>query len=595
MATPITFGDFAGYDIKTVISDKLNLGTSSVDRDRLHENFWKIIRGGPKIPENLVMLHYKEEALFTIANREQKLFSEEQQTNLLKLRGIVIDLKDMKIICGSLGYSPVISAEEIPEGMAVDCYGGVHDLSDSNVLTFHTGHDIFQIRTFLYDYIVYYISNTNFDITNSKYYSEGPTFRELYDTLGGPDEDRLYGKPASEFNMTPMNERDKYDLRPKYSNINHIFLIVSPWTQTASQSISGEGYIQYFGLLDQGNFGEGIARTSAWRGILYTTGNTNPRIVPIFPMTQRGERKVVAVEPINRFQANNFLQNGYYDILSPDVNKWLLKSEFVIALTTDVDGNPKKWVRIAHPTRLLREAIIGGNSNLLNRAFQLRDLCNKQEPYTGNETVNFSGLDLAYTYSQLFPFVATPDLDGFKIMQRDMSQIIAGTPRDLETNNFPGKLYMRHGLDELNDWQLTSTKDFRDYRFSNAIFLLIMSSPPNRKAEVAGYYEEYFKIRQYVLGYISTNINMLIRMFFNDRGMVVPVNNVLMFKDFPWSKNGEVFNAAKRLHNIVTNAYNASRGNIQSTLRNVELYLKGEKGSSLYQMYTTIRRSQNLQ
>ncbi len=594
MSVPITFGDFTGYDIKTAISEKLNLGTSSVDKDRIHENFWKIIRGGIKIPQNLVMLHYKEESLFIIADKDQTLFTPDQQNNLLKLRGLVYDINSMQVVCSSLGYSPVISATTVPDGLVTDCYGGVHDLSDSNVLTFHTGHDIFQIRTFLYDYVVYYISNTNFDITNSKFYSEGPTFKELFLDLGGPDEDELYGKMLNEYNGLPLNQKSTYSIRSRYSNVNHIFLIVSPWTQTASQSLSGNGYIQYFGLISarilsmQEHQDINIAKNSAWNGVLFKIQVANSRMVPMVNPTSVGDKRIILTESINRFQANNFLQNGYYSPVTPDVNKWMWKGEFIIALTSDERGFPKKWIRIAHPSRLLREAILGGNSNLLNRAFQLRDLCNKQEPYTGDETINFNGLELSYNYGQLFPFIATPDIEDFKEMYRDMPQIIAGIAR----------IYMRHGIDELNDWRLTPTKDFRDYRFSNAMFLMIISAPPNRKADVATYYEQYFIIKDNVYNYIASNIAVLLKMFFNDNGVIIQPNNVQMFKVFPWSKNDEIFTPAKRLHNIVTNAYNASKGSgkdtISITLKNVELYLKGEKGSTLYQLYTTIKRSQNL-
>jgi len=207
----------------------------------------------------------------------------------------------------------------------------------------------------------------------------------------------------------------------------------------------------------------------------------------------------------------------------------------------------------------------------------MRDLSSKKEIYTGNELIGFNGLDYMYTYKELFPFIATPNMEEFRYMHNNMAEVVNGV----------APIFMNHNIDELNDWQLTPTKDFRDYRFSNAIFCLILAAPPYRKADVALYYEEYFKIRQYVFDYIRTNINILLNMFYNSQGQLITFDNIVLFRDFPWSKN---INPAKRLQNIVTNAHNASKGRVEQTLNNVEFYLKGEDGTSLYQMYTNIKR-----
>lgn len=518
----LTLGDFIeGHDAKTRLAELLGVGTTDSGSKR-HEDWWQMTRctskdadGNLRVPNNIVMISLKEDMAQQIAASD---FTPKQKFLLSVLRGWVVDIDEMKILCYSQGNTSIVVSSTIPESKAKDNIGMEYDFSGTN-MGFYPGCDGVPIRVFLYKGKVYKVTHTSLDITNSRFDPKAPTFGELWEK-NGPSNVDLYG--------------EGYENRT--SCISYYFLLCHPSLNMSSQYPMDERVL--FVKMSKTDISEDEEFNLDFEKI-------------------NKEKNIFTQNFMDRDGANNWL-----NLVKLDKYEAPCESVMVILPVTFEGITFEKCIRVAHPIYMWRKKILNDNPNIIHRAMEIRDVCNVKEKYTGI-------VDISKFSINSFPYLGT------------------GTTKEYPLVTRP--------IEDLNDFNVTEDKDFRDLRFANAMLCLWLAAPPHKKEEVKKLYDEYFNIRSVVTNHIIEKLSEYLTVFIVN-GMPISsqqLSKSYIFEKQPWSKNGKLTKASERIFDIVTRAYIVSKNKKSNNLNNlitktITFNLKNENGSTLYATYKTI-------
>lgn len=363
----LTLGDFiTGEDFKTRLSKMLGVGTTNTGYTS-HEQWWNASRcqtrdanGNLVIDPSIVIVSLNEGNEFRLNDAEAKhYFTRKELYNLRHLKGWVVDVNEMRVVCYSQGYASTVASHIMPTGIVTDNIGTVLDFSKCREV--YPGIDGVPIRVFLYKGVVYVVSHTSLYLGNSRVEPKAPSFLELYQRDGPSNED-LFGN----------------DWQRKSSCCVYYFLVSHESLMMASQ-------------LDP------VSQ------LVYIRCN----YMPAYP----------GYDTVDHFATSEYERFSYPDLtieganmLLGDGTAWHSNHESVMAIL-DVDIGVgvfvETHVRVAHPIYLWRKKVLNDDTNIEHRALEIYDMCIPKIPYNG--IVDWK----SNTYS-LFPYNGTPTVAEFK-------------------------------------------------------------------------------------------------------------------------------------------------------------------------------------
>jgi hypothetical protein len=261
------------------------------------------------------------------------------------LQGVVVDVKEKKVVACPYGYMPFIHMDEIQptntgEIIGTDDSGNFHQFKLDEV-TMKRGYEGCTVTVFKHQGKVYVSGRKKFDLNKSAW-GDNPSFLQMYKSLGGPTEE-LFDKDC------------------ETSCYSHNFLIVHPLLLMQTQLNVGGGFLLYLGHVKNfENDKETVTKVNCVDKLPTTI--TTPFILDSIKL--------------NIEEANHHLRFGFgekYD--DGKVNYRRKPGEFVV-----LESNGQLYA-LASSGYLQRKKIRGDHPNIYYRFFQLYDHIFEREEF----------------------------------------------------------------------------------------------------------------------------------------------------------------------------------------------------------------------
>ncbi len=372
------------------------------------------------------------------------------------LRGVVVDTKYQTVVARSHGHIPIVIADELVPGAdgnikLVD-ENGSQILMEDGSYSIKPGYDGVYVRIFLHGGHIYIASHRKLDISGSSWGNApgSPTFREMYDRLGGPTGKDLFGYGA------------------KYSPYVHGWMIVTPELANVTKAVLGNGYLVYLGPKQMFDLGA-EAPFPQWDldTMLWIPPNTTTN-----PERAVTEGHYLSPPDLSLEQANHRLNWGEYAPWDDrDYDPRLGTGEFIVVYIKDNIGRIKQVVHIESTAYHWRTDIRDSNPNLLFRFYQLVNMM----------YIDASSPDGLVSFQQKMPIMSRWGVDSI------IDRVEKGNP-----------LIVWEQSDD-NTAELIATKDDRLY---NAWACLLVSVPLHKQIEIVRMYNDFFTKRAELIEWI---------------------------------------------------------------------------------------------
>lgn len=477
------------------------------------DKYWNIITYDEFQTKQIYLLRYKKELLNELYAEKFSLTVIEK---ILSFRGLIITIenKNLYIITGSYSYTPVITTYkqipinadiiELKDNITEQIY---HiDFTDPNtsMIPFFEGP---IIRISKYQNQIYMSTSKHLDI---KYWSQYnmPSLSQLYEKYNGPDPKLFFGTEPT-------------------SNVTHLIMIVNGRLMSSSKLNVGYGYLLYLGYLindPNKNYNINIHphvasrfSTAQFKGI--NEDGYEEFCAPQPPPTN--DQNNIIIKPTilsneHRHIANILLisgYSGYYidDLL--DVDPRLTPGESILIKFKENDKF--KMIKLSSVAYEWRKAITQSNSNLyfiffnhysqiFNNYFKklnkqpsrpdsnLLELGTPLTPGFNDELVKvFNGNPKnLYTYTQLFPYLATPTIEELKRYKQSLLE--------------DPLIYFMPEYFTILDTR-TNSKAHDDLKIRNIAANILLAAPIAYVLDAVDFYEKFLQEKNDVINYLVDN------------------------------------------------------------------------------------------
>lgn len=465
-------------------------------------------------------------------------FAESDQRVLLGMRGVVVHVPNdgsaSRVVTRGFGYTPTCTVDDVlanhQVGEAVykftDYNGGVHTIDFAAPTTHSTILSegcVLRITKFNGEYLR--TTNRKLNTERSRWGSS-PLFVDMYRTLGGPELEELF--PA--------------DLPS--SSLTHLFMIVHPALQVASRYSVGEGHLMYLGYVSNDPAGvisvEELDASQAWKykyecvsveSTVKTDGG-DQRVYPVCPPTVKcgcddpktcaectvGKRVIIPTV-LDRDGVEHALTIGNSAIVVDDlsvIDQRKRPSEAVIVQFVDAESGANRIVRLCSVAHNWRTAV---NNNQNNRYYQFvshhsmvlaKDLKPKYPDGTPLHIVFNGQQGVNYTYSQLFPYVATPTVEQMKAF----SLVLGDAGEEDDHGGMVWQWMLSNYLPEaeatkvLTVYDKTSRRDLRDIKIANIAACMLCALPYAHILPASNFYPAFVEQRDKVISYMCANYSV---------------------------------------------------------------------------------------
>jgi len=448
---------------KDVIRRILNLRSSD-------DKKWKIVDKNESY--GLYMIHYTASADLRDPINLKINSDTNQNITWGYYRGIVIDINEEKVVCGSEGYTTTVYSDKIVPNntgniILNDVNKVFYNVNVSNAL-FKVGHEGIVLRIFWYKEKLWIISHKKLDISRSTW-GKSITFLQMFDGLTNT----IGWKPDSLFKT----------VESKKQSVCHSFIMVHPDLLVGSKQDVGAGYLVYLGARATGN----------------KIDNNHVNFPPVESFTindfKVDKPKILESRHLTILEANIFLQYGFYQYLPDTDNNSRIQysdsndirhetGEFII-MSKIVNGIEIPVAKIQSTSYTWRtEQVRMGNPNIYNQLFILFEDMFNEKPIELKRFVN------------KFPLI---DLDSFN--EEDLPIV-----RWKNKNNVSIKDISNPEMSEIKDNFERDAKSFikGSSNRSYTIFInLLLSVPLHRQIEVADMRSLFFREIEELINWIG--------------------------------------------------------------------------------------------
>lgn len=322
-----------------------SIANTTTDVENSHIESYKIVSEVIGLPVNgnweildetdgLALVHYREDANMTTYGH---------------LRGVLIDLRERRVIADSFGYTPTVVASTLThiDGTMslVDVKDVVHEFPEGETFVKRAFEGV-VIRVIRHNGNVYRITHRKIKPTRSRW-GNSPFFMDMYVAAGGPTDEQL-------FDMTKKNSTSCY-----------IFLVVHPALLVGTMQKVEQPYIVHLathelnqdfedtapGLAKFDESGpENLGATSQITGTVTTSFIHTPQVLSLH-------------------EANYHLKYGYYDEFEVQDERQLTGEGCIVYRV--IDGEIVDIVKVHSPSYDWRHEMRGCNPNVAHQFYSL--------------------------------------------------------------------------------------------------------------------------------------------------------------------------------------------------------------------------------